>query len=94
MVRVAMLGDRAAVMRPRHDLQMDRPPVTVALALAEGVVRGDTDADALLIAGFDSVEEAARAHAYLSGFVLELLADCRSEDITATVKYVRSKLDS
>ena len=73
---------------------MDRPPVKVALGLAEGVARGDADADALLLDGFDSVEQAARAHAYLSGFLLELLAHHRSEDIVATVTYVRSMLDS
>lgn len=72
---------------------MDRPPVKVALGLAEGVARGDTDADALLVAGFDSAEQAALAHAYLSGFLLQLLAHHRSEDIVATVKYVRSHLD-
>ena len=72
---------------------MDRPPVKIALALAEGVARGDSDADGLLVAGFDSVEEAARAHAYLAGFLLELLARSRSEDVTATVGYVRTKLN-
>lgn len=73
---------------------MDRPPVKVALGLAEGVARGDSDADALLVVGFDSLEQAARAHAYLSGFLLELLAHHRSENIVATMKYVRSVLDS
>lgn len=73
---------------------MDRPSVKVALSLAEGLARGDTDADPLLVTGFDSVEQAARAHAYLSGFLLQLLAHHRSEDIVATVNYVRSKVDS
>jgi hypothetical protein len=60
----------------------------VALALAEGMARGDSDADALLVTGFNSLDEAARAHAYLSGFLLQLLADARSEDIMVTVAYV------
>jgi hypothetical protein len=71
---------------------VDRPPIRVALALAEGVARGDSDADALLVTGFNSLEEAARAHAYLSGFVLQLLADARSEDLMVTVAYVGFKL--
>jgi hypothetical protein len=73
---------------------MDRPPVKVALGLAEGVARGDTDAEALLVAGFNSVDEAARAHAYLTGFLLQLLAHTRSEDLRSTVRYVRAMLDS
>ncbi len=77
-----------------HHLGVDRPAVKVALGLAEGVARGDTDADALLITGFDSVEQAVRAHAYLSGYLLALLAHHRSEDVLATVDYVRSKLES
>lgn len=80
--------------RLSHHRGVDRPPVKVALGLAEGVARGDPDADALLVDGFDSVEQAACAHAYLSGFLLELLAHHRSEDIVTTVKYVRTVLDS
>jgi hypothetical protein len=69
-----------------------RPPVNVALALARGVARGDTGADDLLVAGFNSVEEAAQAHAYLAGFLLQLLAAARAEEVTATVEYVQAKL--
>ena len=71
---------------------MDRPAVKVALGLAEGVARGESEAEDLLVAGFDSVEEAARAHAYLTGYLLQLLADARHEDVPATADYVRNKL--
>ena len=72
---------------------MNRPAVKVALGLAEGVARGDSEAEGLLVAGFDSAEEAARAHAYLTGYLLQLLADARDEDLPATAHYVRNMLD-
>ena len=64
-----------------------------ALALAQGVANGATEVDPLLVEGFNSVGDAARAHAYLAGFVLQLLADVRHEPVSDTVGYVRSKLD-
>jgi hypothetical protein len=73
---------------------MDTPLAKLALALAGGVARGDPDADALVVEGFNSVEEAARAHAYLSGFLLEMLAHARREPVLATLDFVRSKLDN
>ena len=72
---------------------MDAQLAKVALALEEGLARGDTDAEALLTSGFDLVETAARAHAYLAGFLLQLLAEARGEDPTATVVYVQYMLD-
>lgn len=68
---------------------VERQLAELALALVEGVARGDHDADALITTGFDSVETAARAHAYLSGFLLQLLADRRSETPQETAAYVR-----
>ncbi len=72
---------------------MDSRKALVALALAEGVARSDHSADALIVAGFDSHEEAALAHAYLVGFVIQLLAEERNEGVRATAAYVRRLLD-
>jgi hypothetical protein len=71
---------------------MDRRLAEVALGLAAGVARGDETAESLLVDGFDSVEQAAEAHAYLRGFLLVLLAKARNEEVTATVPYVDSML--
>ena len=54
--------------------------------------RGDEDADGLLVDAFCSLEEAARAHAYLSGWVLQLLAASRGEDMATTLAHVRETL--
>ncbi len=69
---------------------MDRRLAEVALGLAAGIARGDEAADSLVEGGFESVEEAARAHAYLSGFLLILLAKARNEEVQSTVPYVQS----
>ena len=71
---------------------MDRRLAEIALGLAAGVARGDETAESLLVDGFDSVEQAAEAHAYLSGFLLVLLAKARNQEVTATVPYVHSML--
>ena len=72
-----------------HYLGMDLRLAEVALALAAGVARGDESAEALTVGGFDSVEEAARAHAYLNGFLLVLLAKARNEEVESSVRYVK-----
>jgi hypothetical protein len=71
---------------------MDRRLAEVALGLAEGVARNDDAVEPLLADGFDSVEQAAHAHAYLAGFLLVVLAKARNEDVSDSVRYVRSML--
>jgi hypothetical protein len=71
----------------------DKRLATLALALADGVARGDPASDDLLIEAFDDLAEASRAHAYLTGFLLQLLAEERQEEATATMRYVRSVID-
>ena len=61
----------------------------LALNLVEGSEAGDEHADALLADALGSHETAALAHAYLNGFVLQLLADERQESIGATIARVR-----
>jgi hypothetical protein len=65
----------------------------LALAVAEAAARGDEAADGLLVDAFADLDEAAVAHAYLSGWVLQLLAASRGEDVASTLAYVRSTLD-
>jgi hypothetical protein len=48
----------------------------------------------LLADAFDSAEEAAAAHAYLTGFVLQALAQARTEPVEVTAGYVRRLLGS
>ena len=76
----------------RQDEQMEQPRVLLALALAEGVARGDHAVDELVIAGFNDLEEAASAHAYLAGFLLQVLAHSRSGSLPETAGYVRDLL--
>jgi hypothetical protein len=64
----------------------------LAVLVAEAAARGDDSADGLLVDAFSSLEEAATAHAYLSGWVLQLLAASRGEDVAATLAYVRRTL--
>jgi hypothetical protein len=66
----------------------------LALGLVEGCVRDDAAADSLLVDAFESVEEAAGAHAYLAGFVLQALAHARAEPVEVTAGYVRRLLAS
>ena len=66
----------------------------LALHLVEGSGRGDEQADALLAEAFQSHAMAALAHAYLTGFVLQLLAEERRESMEATVARVRLLLNS
>jgi len=69
-----------------HDL------ARLALSLVEGTVRGDSAADDLLAEGFSDPGEAARAHAYLTGFVVEVLAESRQETPAQTCAFVRRLL--
>ncbi len=66
----------------------------LALHLIEGSERGDERADALLAEAFESHASAALAHAYLTGFVLQLLAEERREPMETTVARVRLLLNS
>ena len=63
-----------------------------ALALVEGVVRGEQAAENLLVEAFSSVDEAAHAHAYLCGFMLQMLATANDESHTASAARVRDLL--
>lgn len=71
---------------------MDRRLAEMALGLAVGVAREDATVEPLLVDGFESVEQAARAHAYLTGFLLALLADARKEGVWDCGLYVRRML--
>jgi hypothetical protein len=64
----------------------------VALSLAEGTIGDAVGAEDLLVDAFADVEEAARAHAYLAGFVLVALANCRGETPQEACAYVRRLL--
>jgi len=52
-----------------------RRPALLALNIAGGLSREDADAEALALAAFADLEEAAEAYAYLTGFLLQALAD-------------------
>jgi hypothetical protein len=63
------------------------------LSLVEGMLRGDAAADRLVIDTFDDLEQAARAHAHLSGFLLEVLVEQRHQAPDAAARFIRSLLD-
>lgn len=64
----------------------------LALSLIEGSENGDEHADALLADAFGTHETAAKAHAYLSGFILQVLATDRRQSIEEAVARVRRLL--
>jgi hypothetical protein len=70
----------------------DRELARLALSLVAGTVRGDSSADELLAEGFTDEAEAARAHAYLSGFVVQSLATARGETPAQTCAFLRNLL--
>jgi hypothetical protein len=70
----------------------DRDLARLALSLVEGTLRGEVAADDLLAEGFANVGEAARAHAYLAGFLLTALADARHETPDQSCGFVRRLL--
>jgi hypothetical protein len=74
-------------MRDRREL------AGLALALVEGSLSVGAAADELFIDAFESLEEAAAAHAYLTGFVIEYLAALRNERVASTVGEIRRLLD-
>jgi hypothetical protein len=55
-------------------------------------LRGEVAADDLLAEGFANAGEAARAHAYLAGFLLTALADARRETPEESCGFVRRLL--
>jgi hypothetical protein len=66
----------------------------LALSVVEGVTAGDADAGGLITEAFDAPDLAARAYAYLSGFILEVFASEKFDGSTAlAVAEVRKLLD-
>lgn len=82
-------------MKAGDDRPMDehRRLAGLALHLVEGAEQGDEHADALLADAFETHAVAARAHAYLTGFVLQLLAGERGEPVGDVIARVRRLLD-
>ena len=50
-------------------------------------------ADEMFIDAFESLEEAAFAHAYLAGFVVQYLSAQRNERVDQTIVEIRRLLD-
>jgi hypothetical protein len=73
-------------MRDRRHL------ANLALSLVEGTVREEPAADDLLLDAFESLDEAATAHAYLAGFLIQFLAEARGDGILPTIDAVRALL--
>ncbi|HEY7070398.1 MAG TPA: hypothetical protein VH479_09805 [Acidimicrobiales bacterium] len=73
-------------------MSTDRELARLALSLVEGTVRGEPAAAELLADGFADVGEAARAHAYLAGFLLTALADARGEAPEESCRFLRRLL--
>lgn len=69
-----------------------RRDARLALSLAEAVARDDDAAEPFLVDAFDDVADAAEAHAYLSGFLLTVVADLRHESPADAAVYVRRLL--
>ncbi len=65
----------------------------LALALVEGSLQFGQGADEMFVDTFESLEEAAHAHAYLTGYVLQFLARERGEEVHQTVNAIRSMLN-
>jgi hypothetical protein len=70
-------------MRDRKTLAL------LALALVEGSLRVGDAVDEMFIDTFESLEEAAFAHAYLAGYVLQFLAVQRAQTVAQTASEIR-----
>ena len=68
-----------------------------ALAVVEGVSRGDADAEALITSAFDNPNLAAHSYAYLCGFILEVLGRTSFDGSTASaasgVRFLLDRLE-
>lgn len=73
-------------------MEPDARLAALALNLVEGTVEHRAAADDLLVEGFADLDEAARGHAYLSGFLLTMLADARGTTVRAACAEVRALL--
>jgi len=72
----------------------DRKALTLlALALVEGSVRVGEAADEMFVDTFESLEEAAHAHAYLAGYVLQFLAAKRGQTVAQAADEIRRTLN-
>lgn len=74
-------------------MEHDRAQARLALSLVEGMLRGDAAVDNLVLEAFDDLEQAALAHAHLSGFLLQVLANERHQTPDVTARFIRSLLE-
>lgn len=72
---------------------MDKVEARLALGIVEGLVRESPGAEELALDVFDSLEQAAVAYAYLSGFLLEILAENLGMTGAEAASLVRARLD-
>ena len=72
---------------------MNATDARLALSLVEGFVRDAPGAEDMAVDAFDSLERAALAHAYLAGFVLEMLAEQLATTVAEAASIVRFRLD-
>lgn len=72
---------------------MNATDARLALSIVEGLVRDAPGAEGVALDAFDSLEAAAVAHAYLAGFVLELLAEHAGVSPSDAAALVRLRLD-
>jgi hypothetical protein len=70
-----------------------RDGARTALRLIAAAADGDEAADSLLVDAFRTADEAALDHAYLSGFLILLLADAWSTTPPDAVKRVAGLLE-
>ena len=71
---------------------MDPQEASLALSIIEGLVQDAPGADDMALDAFDSVEAAALAHAYLAGFLLEMLAEHAGMTPMEAAARVRTRL--
>ena len=71
---------------------MDAQEASLALSIVEGLVQDAPGADDIALDAFDSLVAAALAHAYLAGFLLEMLAEHAGITPVEAAALVRTRL--
>ena len=68
---------------------MDRTEARLALAVIDGLVHDAPGAERMAVEAFGSAERAAMAHAYLCGFMVQLLAERSGQSVDEVFASVR-----
>ena len=71
---------------------MDPKDAGLALSVVQGLLGDDPAAERMALEAFDSVEDAAKAYAYLVGYLIEEVAAARRTSEATAIADLRARL--